>query len=254
MSDITFFTVNALDNGYFEDKLPSNDFLKLCLYSWVKEYNVVVYDYKHPIVKESVDYLKNVYGDDFCKINPSHISDFIRLKILSEYTQHFYFDVDTYLNSKIILDDLESFQIRGSSFCSMYNGNDLQTAKDMLSVYFEDKTNIRYMDNEILIKSGYINKIKRMNSLNIIHFAGIDDNSICVVINPSEKTIAENYLKLRKYGTANKMKIIVDSEKRKAEIKEIIKYYKQNIVIWNIERMKPKARQFLFNYLEEKTN
>jgi len=58
MNDITFFTVNALDNGYFEDKLPSNDFLKLCLYSWVKEYNVVVYDYKHPIVKESVDYLK----------------------------------------------------------------------------------------------------------------------------------------------------------------------------------------------------
>ena len=195
---MTFFTINAYDNNYFINKEPFNEIEKICFNSWKEKVEVKVFDFNSEEVKCCAEKYNEIYTKALEQRKECCFADIVRLYILSIYPEHFYFDCDIYLKEKpTILSN--NFQLAlGRSFQLMYNGNDLETAKKLLSFY----------NNEILRDKQVVNG-KRFcsmpNNNNFIHLCGFDkepNGAYSAIINNLKEL--DNILKLYKNKKTNK--------------------------------------------------
>lgn len=134
---MTIFTVNPVDDGYFEGDEPRGELERLCMATWRRtKFPVRVFDFSSPEVMEA----KREFPEwTEAALEAGHIpmlSDMIRLYIMSLYPDMMYMDTDVYIrNPGSFASDIEndrSFRIVGNNFFCMRNGQDTKTARGIL--------------------------------------------------------------------------------------------------------------------------
>ena len=158
----TLFTVNAYDDGYFENGEPSRPLEKICFNSQKKHFgNTEVINFNNPIVLEMKEKFPKIYAS-----NKEVFSDIIRLKYMSIKPDLVYMDCDVYFN-QIRYFPCGFSLADGKSFFCISNGNDIETPARLLSCYDDNEI---LTDKEITAKAGLkTGKIP----CNLIHFAGV---------------------------------------------------------------------------------
>lgn len=134
---MTIFTVNPMDDGYFEGGEPKGELERLCMATWRRtKFPVKVFNFDSPEVIEA----KRKFPEwTEAALEAGHIpmlSDMIRLYIMSLYPGMMYMDTDVYIrNPSSFASDIENdraFRIVGSNFFCMHNGQDTETAGEIL--------------------------------------------------------------------------------------------------------------------------
>lgn len=212
--NITFFTLNLFDNGYFDDSGPTKVIERIAFMSWVRKFDVKVFDYRDDVVKDCINEYREIY--DYCLEHPGKaciFGDIVRLKVLSLYPYHYYFDCDSYLID-FNLHDKEHFQTAGGCFLNLYNGSDLETAKKILEVY---KDGIVQADRATLEKAGlnipYIHGVKQL------HLCGFDappkGQFKAFTNNPADiPRLYKKYLELKKPQSCKRLYVYTDLSPR----------------------------------------
>lgn len=171
---MTIFTINGWDNNYFQNGEPTNPFHKFCMNSWKRaDVDIKVFDYNSPEIKEAKIIYKDWIESAVSRDRKNIAADAMRLYILSLYPNMLYLDTDVYMIQGDWLKQLEqekNFNVFCKRmFCAIYNGEDLETPKQMLEYYHTADTK---HDKDICKNFPNIEKLNTQQQIK--HLAGVE--------------------------------------------------------------------------------
>lgn len=169
------FTINAIDNNYFQNGQPAGELERICFNSWTKYFNVKVFDYNSPEIKECKEKYKNYLDLCLKKKSLSCYADVLRMYILSLYPSSVYFDTDFYLiNPERLNFKYTEWQSSGG-FQLMYNGYATDIAKQALNIY---KTVQKVIRDKGIVKELQLTQKRLLFPQSIgIHLSTLSDES-----------------------------------------------------------------------------
>lgn len=150
------FTINALDNNYFSNGRPTGELENICFNSWTRLFDVKVFDFNSPEIKECKEVYKDYLSLCLQKKSITCYSDVLRMYILSLYPNSLYFDTDMYLTNPKELNFNSCGWKTNGCFSLIYNGYETDRAASILNIYKNSQKVLRDKGMMILAKLNYL--------------------------------------------------------------------------------------------------